>query len=220
MSPLSRLLTVLALLCLAPAARAQYYSYDDPESRPVHWYIMGGYVQPTGFTSNILQGGYDIGFGVAFRQPSSPVALRLEFNYTNNNATNYLLQQGSSETGLQITGGWGESWSLSANGEYRFPLGPGIYGYAIAGIGGYYTRINLTEYGYGYVCNPWWYYCYFATGEAVVASHEVTKFGWNAGAGLSFRLNRGLTLFVEARYTQVSMPQNLEFIPVNVGLRF
>jgi opacity protein-like surface antigen len=219
MSPHSRLLTVLALLCLAPAAHAQYYG-NDQDSRPVRWYVMGGYVEPVGFTGNILQGGYNFGVGAAMRQPGSPLALRLEFNYTNNNATRYLLQQAESQTGLQITGGWGETFSLSANGEYRVPFGNGSYGYIIAGIGGYYTRISLTEYGYGYVCNPWWGYCYLATGEAVVASHEVTKFGWNAGAGVSFALGGGPTLFVEARYTEISMPTNIEFVPINIGIRF
>ena len=41
----------------------------------------------------------------------------------------------------------------------QFPIAPGINGYVVGGVGAYYTQISLTEYGYGYVCNPWWGYC-------------------------------------------------------------
>ena len=216
----ARPFTLLALLGLVPAAHAQYYDYGTPENRPVQWYVMGGFSQPVGQTNSILQGGYDVGFGVAFRQPGNPLALRLEVNYANNNATHALIDQGQQDTGLQITRGWAETWSLTANGEYRVHLGPGVYGYVMGGVGGYYTQISLTEFGNGYVCNPWWGYCYFASGDLIVAQHDVSKFGWNAGLGVTFRLRGTPTMFVEARYTEIEMPQKFQYIPITFGVRF
>ncbi|HEY7996725.1 MAG TPA: outer membrane beta-barrel protein [Steroidobacteraceae bacterium] len=221
MSLRNTLFAALGLLCLIPAARAQYYyTPASPDSRPVSVYVMGGFNEPTGQTSNILQGGWDIGFGVAFRQPGSPLALRLELNYAQNNATNQLLNQGTQESGLQINSGWADLFSFTANAELRFPFGPNSYGYVIAGGGGYYTQVSLTTQGYGYVCDPWWGYCYVGYGDVVVSQNDTTKFGWNAGAGMSFALRSGMTLFVEARYNQIQLPQKFEYVPITVGLKF
>jgi opacity protein-like surface antigen len=209
-------LPLLLVLCVH-SARAQDYYYVPG---PVHGYFMGGLSQPVGNTSNLLQSGWTVGGGVEFRQGNNPLSLRLEANYASNNATRQLIDQGSEQTGLQITGGWADTWSGTANVEFRMPFAPHLEAYLIGGVGVYYNRISLTEYGYGYVCNPWWGYCYFASGNAVVAEHDVTKFGWNAGAGVSFALRNGLSLFVEARYNQITMPQTFGYIPVTVGLRF
>jgi opacity protein-like surface antigen len=215
------LLAAFGLLWLVPAAQAQYYySPSSPDSRPVQLYVMGGFNEPTGQTSNILQGGWDVGFGVAFRQPGSPLALRLELNYSQNNATNALINQGSQQSALQINHGWADLFSFTANAELRFPFAHGSYGYLIAGGGGYYTRISLTTNGYGYVCDPWWGFCYAASGDVVVSQNDVTKFGWNAGAGMSFALRSGTTLFIEARYNQIQLPQKFEYVPITIGLRF
>ena len=119
---------------------------------------MGGFNEPAGQTSDILQGGWDVGFGVAFRQPGSPLALRLEMNYAQNNATNQLINQGTAQSGLQINSGWADLFSVTANAELRFPFAQGSYAYIIAGGGGYYTQISLTTQGYGYVCDPWFGY--------------------------------------------------------------
>jgi hypothetical protein len=212
---LSRLgLCALALLLVAaPRAYAQEYS-------PLRWYIMGGANVPLSNTADILQSGYNFGFAVTWREPGRPVGVRFDFNYASNNATRELQSQGSQATGLNITGGWADIWSASVNLEAQHLFSPTTYGYLIGGIGAYYTQVQLTEYGYGYVCNPWWGYCYYGSGNAVVASNSTTRFGWNGGVGMAFRL-QGPTLFIEARYTRIeTSPQPLEFVPITIGFRF
>lgn len=211
-----------ALLWLLPGgARAQYYGGPyRQDDRPVSVHLMAGLNQPLGNTSDILQSGWNVGGGVTFHQPGSAVALRLDIDYATNSATRALINQGEQNTGLQITGGWADIWSATANVELRMPFAANVYGYLIGGGGAYYTRISLTQFGYGYVCDPWWGFCYIASGELVVAEHDVTKLGWNAGAGIGFRLRSGSTLFVEARYNQVQMPDKFQYLPVVVGLRF
>jgi opacity protein-like surface antigen len=220
MSTRLKFIALALLLFGSRSALAQYY-YGSPSDYPVHWYVMGGLSQPVGSNTNdILQSGWDVGFGVAFRQSGSPFALRLELNYASNNASRALLSQGAEQTGLQVTGGWADLWSLTANGEARVPLGVGgAYGYVVAGVGGYYTQLNIQGYGNGYFCYPWWGYCYYGTGP-VVASNNTTKFGWNAGVGVGWPLRNGMNMFVEARYNAIQLPQTLEYIPITVGVRF
>ena len=209
-----RALCALALLlAAAPRVHAQEYS-------PLRWYLMGGANVPLSNTSDILQSGYNFGFAVTWREPGHPVGVRFDLNYTSNNATRELQNQGSAATGLNITGGWADTWSASVNLEAQHLFSRTTYGYVIAGVGAYYTQVQLTEYGYGYVCNPWWGYCYYGNGNAVVASTSTTRFGWNGGVGMAFRL-QGPTLFIEARYTRIeTSPQPLEFVPITIGLRF
>jgi hypothetical protein len=213
MLPRPALCIFAVLLAAAPGAFAQEYS-------PVRWYMMGGANPPLGNTGDILQTGYNLGFAVTWREPGHPIGVRLDLNYSSNNATRALLSQGSAATGLNITGGWADIWSASVNLEAQHLFSSTTYGYLIGGVGAYYTELQLTQYGYGYVCDPWWGYCYYGTGNAVVASNSTTRFGWNGGVGMAFRL-QGPTLFIEARYTRIeTSPQPLEFIPVTIGLRF
>jgi opacity protein-like surface antigen len=217
------LLVLLALgagLSAAPAAHAQFYGYGNPDTNPVHWYMMAGASLPVGGTSALVDTGWSIGGGVAFTQANSPFALRLEFNYADMNASRQLLTESSQGTGLQVTGGWSEVWTGTLNGEYRIPLSPGVWGYVVAGGGLYYNSLSLTEYGYGFVCNPWWNYCYTAVGNYVVDSHSTTKLGWNAGGGIAFRMQGGAQLFVEARYNQMELGHTFEFVPITIGIRY
>jgi len=141
------------LLAAAPRAFAQEYS-------PLRWYLMGGANATVGSTSDLLQTGYNLGVAVVWREPGRPVGIRLDLNYASNNATRALQSLGSAATGLNITGGWSDIWSASVNLEAQHLFSSTTYGYLIGGIGLYYTEVQLTEYGYGYVCNPWWGYCY------------------------------------------------------------
>jgi opacity protein-like surface antigen len=213
----SSLLTVIALFGFSPLAHAQYQ-----DSNPIRWHVMGGFNEPVGATNDLLNTGFNIGTGVTYHQSSSPFAFRLDLGYSRNTASQeFIGQANGGQQGLQITGGWAETYSLSGNVEYRVPFTPNVYGYLIGGGGVYYNRFSLTEYGYGYVCNPWWGYCYIASGDVIVAHNDVTKFGWNAGAGVAFGLGNGSQLFVEGRYTEVeTSPDRFKFVPITVGLRF
>ena len=216
LSPLVWLL-LPALLLIGRGALAQSYYYNPG---PLHWYVMGGLNQPVGSTNQLLQSGWDFGGGLEVRQANNPLSLRLEVSYATNNATHQLLDEGQQQTGLQITNGWADLWTGTANAEFRVPFGRGVEGYVIGGVGAYYTRLSLTQWGSGYVCDPWWNYCYFASGDLLVARHDVTKFGWNGGAGVSVDLRNGMALFIEARYNAVQMPQTFQYVPVNIGVRF
>jgi len=203
----------------APCAHAQYYG--SAHDNPVQWYVDGGLNVPAGSTADLLNTGWNFGFGVIFRQPGAPFGLRLDVNWSTNNASAHALYEASGAARTNITGGWADIWSVSAGGEYRYQFNPQTYGYLTAGIGAYYTSVQLTEVGTGYICNPWWYYCYIGTGDVVVASNTSTRFGWDAGLGVGYQLPSGVTLFAEAKYTWIDTSnQTVTYIPVLFGVRF
>ena len=222
MSLRTRLLALgIVLAAATPAAFAQFSGSSATYESPVQWHVMGGLNVPVGSGSHLLDTGWNFGFGATFRQPGAPFGLRLDFGYSANNVTSHGLYEVAGTSALHIDGGWVDVWSAAADGELRFPIAPTADGYGLAGVGLYHTSLQLTEFGFGYVCNPWWGYCYLASGNTVVASRSSTEFGWNVGAGVNFKLNPGMTLFVEARYTWINAAHpRIEYVPILFGVRF
>lgn len=206
------------LVTFSCAVRAQQSPDEDSVMR---WHVTAGANLPAGSSADLLSDGWNFGLGLQLRQPDSPFGLRLDFDYSSNNARNSWLYQtsaGGSGT-LNISQGWTSIYSASLDVEIRQP-GP-VYGYLLGGVGIYNVGVRLSEYADGYVCNPWWSYCYSGNGHAAFAYDSTTRFGWNAGAGMGFRLQNGSVLFVEARYTWVNTSiQPIQYIPVLVGWRY
>ena len=213
---------VAGLLAAAATVQAQ-------ESR-VHWYAMGGYSDTLGTTADYLQGGYVLtgGFSVS---PSwlGPFDVRFDLSYSEHNASIALLNAGQQATNQPIDSGTGSILSATGNLMYHVPLAYGVRAYGIAGVGAYYTRIELDQalpfyggYGYGYGGYGYGYgngYGY-GYGEAQVAAHGVTNFGWNAGLGLEFALPSGRSWFIESRYHRISSSTYIQYLPIEIGYRF
>jgi len=207
-------LGVVLAAAVMPVAHAQ-------EDSPVRWHIMGGINEPLGTSATYFNTGWNFGFGVTFRQPGSPLGVRLDFDYGTNNASHQLLNLASGAAQTNITGGWANIWNMNVNLEARHLFGNVMYGYLIGGVGVAYTNIQLTQYGYGYICDPWWGYCYVGSGQSIVASNSATNFTTNAGAGLAFRMQSGIELFVEGRYNWIYMSHGtFGYIPILFGVRF
>jgi opacity protein-like surface antigen len=208
------------LSAMSVAARA-----EEPR---VHWHVMGGYSEPLGTTSDYLQGGYSFGGGFSVLPSAySPIDFRFDLNYSEHNASNRLINAGQQATNIQIDGGTGQFWSATGNLVYRIPFAYGVRGYGIAGIGAYHSRVELTQvvpFGGGYYgnyyCDPFSGFCDGAYGDAVVAAHDVTKFGWNAGIGVEFLLPYGNSWFIETRYHRINTSTPIEYLPIEIGYRF
>ncbi len=217
---------VVSILALG-AAGAACAADPFPDSAGLHWDLMGGLSEPVGATADYLQGGYSMGGGVTVvPSETSPLDWRFDLHYADHTASSRLLALGQQNTNVAIDGGNGQVWSLTGNAIYHVPITYGVRAYAIAGVGITHTRIELTQtvpfYGAYAYCDPFWGVCYsgFGYGDAVVTSHDLTKFGWNAGAGLEFALPSGHSWFLEARYQRISASSPIEFVPVEVGYRF
>jgi opacity protein-like surface antigen len=100
-----------------------------------------------------------------------------------------------------------------------------VRGYGIAGAGAYHTRVELTQavpfFG-DLICDPFSGFCDEGVGvaDAVVASRDVTKFGWNAGVGVEIARFYGQSWFIEARYHRINTRTPIEYLPIAIGLRF
>lgn len=220
----SMILAIVMTAGTAAVARAGAPFDDRPGA---HWDVMGGLSEPVGTTGDYLQGGYAIGGGLTFvPSESSPLDWRFDLDYRDHNASSRLIALGQQSTNIEIDGGTGQIWSFSGNATYHVPIAYGVRAYAIAGVGVYHTRIELTQtvpfYGGYYYCDPFWGYCDggYGYGNAVVISHDLTKFGWNAGGGVEFALPSGASWFIEARFHRISASTPVEFVPIEVGYRF
>lgn len=217
-----------ALLLLGTWAEAPAQNYTEQWYAPqqhVHWHLDTGYVGTTGQISDALDGGWTIGGGLSWQPDfSSPLALRVDLNYSRFGATRQLIGINEAIDQTEIDDGYGEVVDLAVDGEYRMPLSPHMTAFALAGIGVAHRRIALTQTVpvAGYFCDPWFDYCDFdlAPGDLVVASENSTAFAWNAGLGLDFTVGSGQSYFVEARFTRMQTSQPSDFVPVRVGVRF
>ena len=215
----------LLLVTLSGQAMAQGYGYQDSYGRPVQWHVEGGGAVTTGQTSDYLNSGWTIGTGLTFRpDPVSPFALRADVSFSRFNATNNLIALGEQQNQTQIDDGWADIVNFDLDAVLSVPLSPHMHGYVMAGAGGAWRRIDLTQtVGFGgYYCDPWYGYCGvgIVPGDVLVQREDTTRFAWNAGAGLEFDLPYGRSWFIEARYNRMETSQPTEFVPIRVGMRF
>jgi len=206
------------LVAAVPAASAQ-------SKKPVVGYVAGGYDMTLGTTSDYLSDGWEFNGGVIFHpSPSGPIGIRLDLGYHYWDATSQLLQLGQSTTdNLRIDDGNGSVWSLTADALWEFGGDGKVGGYVGVGIGGYKRRVELTQevLQTGYICDPWWGWCYPAAtvGDVVTDSDTVTKFGYNAALGITLPVGEG-DLYFEARYHYMDTPTATEFLPITIGYRW
>jgi opacity protein-like surface antigen len=222
-------ITAVLLAGLGTQAFAQGYgysqSYEYPSQRPIQWHIDGGYAITSGHTADYLDNGWTVGGGFTVRPvPGSPFSLRADLNYSQFSATNHLITLSEQQNQTQIDNGTGRIVNLDVDGVFEIPLGARARGYVLAGIGGAWRQIDLTQtvaFG-GYFCDAWYGYCNvgFVPGDVLVQREETTRFAWNAGLGVEFPLYNGQSWFIEARYNRMETPDPTEFIPIRVGMRF
>ena len=167
-------------------------------------------------------GGWNISGGTIYRpNPRAPFGIRVDFGYSymeaNHNALN--LAQSS---GLRVDDGYMSLWNLTAEGLYEFG-GEHVGGWIGVGFGGYrrYLELTNTVVVPGYVCDPWWGWCYPAAvpGDVIQANDTLTKFGYSATAGVNFALGHG-QMYVEGRYHWMDSEKMTEYFPILVGYRF
>ncbi|HEX5437784.1 MAG TPA: outer membrane beta-barrel protein, partial [Gemmatimonadaceae bacterium] len=153
----------------------------------VHVGIAGGATVPTGAFNDNFNTGWNAKALVALHMPLSPVGFRLEGAYDHLGADSF---SGFSHARV---------WSGTADIVLSAPsllVSP----YAIGGAGIYSIKA-------------------FGAGSTVTVSGPgdegaVTKFGWNAGAGIMFHMVRS-SLFIEARYNSVmTNGAHTNFVPI------
>ena len=121
-----------------------------------------------------------------------------------------------------------ENWDLGINGVWG-PKSSGSVGFYLkAGVSANFQEARAKTTGLVYYpgfCDPWYpWWCYpggVGQGTLIVAKESSTDFGWNTGVGLTFNLNSGSQIFVEATYRATKIGgKDVTYVPVIVGYKW
>ena len=148
--------------------------------------IGGGAVFPIEDQSDVYETGWDATLMLIWNFGDSPFGIRLDGSYS------------QLETKEVLIPFFGDGNTRIIDGTFDFVIGPHIgrfvQPYILGGVGGYDLRFHGQE---------------IDTGD--VFSNSTTRFGWNAGTGIAFRLGdtTNAHLFIEGRYTSISVDTDL-----------
>jgi opacity protein-like surface antigen len=145
-----------------------------------HIGLSGGAVFPVENQSDIYNTGWNGTLLLLWNFGDSPFGIRLDGSY------------GELETKSSLVGFLGNGKTRMIDGTFDLLIGPhlgGVQPYILGGVGAYDLRFHGQE---------------IDTGN--LFSDSTTRFGWNAGTGIAFRLGSATDahLFVEGRYTSIS----------------
>lgn len=195
-------------------------SQPELRYRPIEGQISGGYVATVGTADHELDDGSNVGFGLAWFPTSAlPVGIRVDGSYSSFRARDALLAQ----FGPNFYHGWEDVYGGDVDLQLDLTHGSRSKLYVLGGAGWYRERSTLRGIVYqtGTFCG--FYHCDTGTFPFKATDHETTSWrsSWNAGLGWEMAYADGASFFVEARYRQIAPTEDkLQFVPINVGLRF
>jgi opacity protein-like surface antigen len=207
----------------APVATRSHWVRSEPELtyRPIRAQIQGGYAAAVGRTGDLLRDGTNVGFGLTWFPTSSlPVGVRVDGSYSAFRGKDAFLNQ----FGPNVYRGWQDIYGGDvdlqldlAHASSRSKL------YLVGGAGWYRERNTLREIVYetGTFCG--FYNCDTGTFGFRATDHQTSPWrsSWNAGLGWEMAFADGGSFFFEARYREInSHGDRIQFVPINVGLRF
>ena len=199
------------------------YGISQPETPRFNFNVGGGFGLPQAQFSNIVNTGgtFQIGGGL---NVGRMLGANLEYMYQD-------LPPKQSVIALTgAPGGSARSNSVTLNFLIHSPEARKFGGYAIGGGGWYHRSWDLTTptLSIGSVCLPsyafWGVVCTngLVSSNTTIASGSSNAGGWNAGAGLTYRMGGShIKFYTEARYHVAY--QNLittRILPVTFGLRW
>jgi hypothetical protein len=194
----------LACALIAPAAFAEYEAH-----------VFGGASFIQGDASDFASTGYTFGFG-GIQQQSDRFGWRWDFAFDRHDAN-----EGAFGSFL-IDDGDLTSTYFRVGPQYGFDTYGGRF-YANASLGYYWTYANVSMYATipGYICDPFWGYCYIVSvpGEYILQDEHENDWGWSATLGYEWDVIGG-SWFVEMQYHSVDHGAGYEFMPLVIGMRW
>ena len=159
----------------------------------------GGQSFPTGEFGTDTKPGMNIGGFLQYRAPDKLVGLRGELSWHRNDMKEAALAEVGADP--STTGYWGTLYLGLSGVLERMPRDGAMGWYLLAGGGVYQIKPTISQAG-------------------IETSVSETKPGFNAGAGLRFRIGGG-SLYVEARYHGLKVDEtNYTFLPFTAGIAF
>jgi opacity protein-like surface antigen len=172
----------LLALALAGALMARPVGAQTPN--PVLMSISAGGAMPTGDLSDVANTGFNIAGSAEFSPTSIPFSLRIDLGYTKFGEKQVTVSDGTETFEIESNfSNFAGTFNAVFGGRSQAQVRP----YAIAGVGFYNTKIDVSVSG---------------TGGSFSGDDTEGSLGFNGGAGLRFRIGT-LSTFVEGRYHYV-----------------
>jgi len=202
----------------------------DKDWKDVFGRFSAGIMVPQGDLNGILEDDLYLDGGVLYWPSDWAVGVEVDLGYVSSDfeesvirAINDQLLPGQGT----VTGGGVDLWSTSANLVWGPDTSGKVGFYVTAGVGFDYLDAKITDDALIYyppLCDPWFWWCIpggVGPGTVVVGQRDTWEMGWNAGLGMTFELENGSQMFLEARYkSSDTSPQSSEFMPVVLGVRW
>lgn len=163
--------------------------------------FYGGIPVPMGTTADYVGSSFSWGGGVRFAKPDAPWALRFDIRNSRFNIHPEIFAGHAI-----VDDGFARTWDFALSGEIGVPENKPFRVYGIAGVGYYnrYVAVTDAQLVSGCYWDPWWgYICGSGVADQIIADKSDWAFGFNFGAGMSYKIQHGVTLFVEGIYNTV-----------------
>jgi opacity protein-like surface antigen len=183
--------------------------------RHVTWEAGGGFTQPNGTASDLMNIGWNARAGAGWNF-TPHIGLLAEYEFSR-----YGWQGPVLSTGSRVNGNV-HIWSLTAEPIWRYKITEHAGGYAVVG-GGFYRQV--TAYGNkvpGTDCNPF-FGCYPVPHTNAGSSSSGNQVGANGGVGFTYRTNTAnrWAYYIEVRFAWLdTRPETAAFFPVSLGVRW
>lgn len=182
--------------------------------------LAGGASFPQSDLNTPFTTGYAVEVPIGWDPPGSPVGMRLNLGYGQLKADHdfsYVQPGGSAYLAVKNA----SVWSSELSAKLNLPFGRTARSafYAVGGGGAYYFKDYGGDLTVTPVVTP---HDSVSNVQTFSASESSTRFGTNLGAGLSFGIMPGTSLYIESRYTWVfaKNDRNANFVPLVLGLTF
>ncbi len=207
-------ISFVAAMGLAASVTALALPAQSIDEHAVQFGVMGGATRPVGDVAYVAHLDWNVGALLTIGSPSARLKFRVDGQWQQLAGTQPLTGSllspclGCSTPGQPVAQNF-RVLDLTTDAVYAFTPGNAKSFYLIGGIGAYNARQMDPRSG---------------------DDTSITRFGFNAGAGLKFKLGR-VSPFVEARYhdivgghtfqgAQFPAANSFQFIPINVGILF
>ncbi len=215
---MKRSVRIASLLCVAGLLGTMpVFAQNTPR---FNFNVGGGFSEPAYRTGDRLDTGFNINAGAGYNF-TERLGVVGEFGFNNFGLNAASLAKAG------VPDGSTRLYSVTLNPIIRFNPRGRFDAYVIGG-GGYYRRtVEFTRPAVGFVTvfDPWFgtfFNAPVATNE-VLGSFTQNKGGWNAGAGVTFRVkaDSNAKFYAESRYHYMyTTPRRTSVLPVTFGFRW
>lgn len=236
-----KLLVMIVCMALIVASGSAFAGRPDKAFKSWFGHFGVGYSVADSDFGDIFDDDWQFNGGATYWPEDWAIGLELDLGYSNYDASNSAVRALNDAIddaimmdpsicpggGCNIDGIDFESWTLGVSGVWGPDTSGSVGFYLKAGVGAYFMEGRAKQNGLVYyppVCDPWFWWCYpggVGPGTFIVGKESATEFGWNASVGVTFDMNSGSQIYLEANYRRSELDRgSVTYIPITVGFKW